>query len=142
MTGKNIHILCVLYYFIYFSIYIRSGYKTANHKTATVTKWRNHKTATVTKFGRFILYIFLPFFNSCRFVTVAVLLFRRFVIRRFVSTPYILIFQVREQFDAFVAEHPNGKMKKKDFREMMQKEIDSKLKIFKQLGYESCFTNC
>ena len=53
---------------------------------------------------------------------------------------------MREQFDAFVAEHPNGKMKKKDFREMMQKEIDSKFKIFqkifKQLGDDSCFTNC
>jgi len=34
--------------------------------------------------------------------------------------------QVREQFDAFVAEHPNGKMKKKDFREMMQKAMPKK----------------
>jgi len=34
--------------------------------------------------------------------------------------------QVREQFDAFVAEHPNGKMKKKDFREMMSKAMPKK----------------
>lgn len=29
--------------------------------------------------------------------------------------------QVREQFTAFVTEHPDGKMDKKDFREMIQK---------------------
>ncbi|XP_023348501.1 neuronal calcium sensor 2 [Eurytemora carolleeae] len=34
--------------------------------------------------------------------------------------------QVREHFDAFVAEHPNGKMKKKDFREMMSKALPKK----------------
>jgi len=34
--------------------------------------------------------------------------------------------QVREQFDAFVTEHPNGKMKKKDFREMMTKAMPKK----------------
>jgi Ca2+-binding EF-hand superfamily protein len=34
--------------------------------------------------------------------------------------------QVREQFDAFVAEHPNGKMKKKEFREMMTKAMPKK----------------
>merc|ERR1712002_928786 len=34
--------------------------------------------------------------------------------------------QVREHFDAFVAEHPNWKMKKKDFREMMSKALPKK----------------
>ena len=37
---------------------------------------------------------------------------------------------VREQFNAFITEHPNGKMKKKDFGEMMKK-----VKVFRhQLG--------
>merc|ERR1712038_175023 len=36
------------------------------------------------------------------------------------------VVQVREQFDAFVLGHPNGKMKKKDFREMMQKALPAK----------------
>jgi Ca2+-binding EF-hand superfamily protein len=36
------------------------------------------------------------------------------------------VVQVREHFDAFVAEHPNGKMKKKDFREMMAKALPKK----------------
>merc|ERR1711872_1157503 len=36
------------------------------------------------------------------------------------------VVQVREHFDAFVAEHPNGKMKKKDFREMMSKALPKK----------------
>jgi len=36
------------------------------------------------------------------------------------------VVQVREQFDAFVLEHPNGKMKKKDFREMMAKALPKK----------------
>jgi len=36
------------------------------------------------------------------------------------------VVQVREQFDAFVAEHPNGKMKKKEFREMMSKALPGK----------------
>jgi len=31
--------------------------------------------------------------------------------------------QVRECFDNFVAEHPNGKMKKGDFRDMMEKAL-------------------
>ena len=31
------------------------------------------------------------------------------------------IWQVRDHFNAFIAEHPNGKMKMKDFREMMSK---------------------
>merc|ERR1712123_173097 len=31
--------------------------------------------------------------------------------------------QVKENFDKFVEEHPEGKMKKKDFREMMQKAL-------------------
>merc|ERR1712025_642147 len=31
--------------------------------------------------------------------------------------------QVRECFDNFVEEHPNGKMKKKDFRDMMEKAL-------------------
>merc|ERR1712037_121172 len=30
---------------------------------------------------------------------------------------------VREQFNAFITEHPNGKMKKKDFGEMMKKAL-------------------
>merc|ERR1711936_1113312 len=34
--------------------------------------------------------------------------------------------QVKEAFDAFVAEHPNGKMKPKDFREMMSKALPKK----------------
>ena len=33
-------------------------------------------------------------------------------------TPFM---QVRDHFNAFIAEHPNGKMKMKDFREMMSK---------------------
>merc|ERR1712042_203677 len=36
------------------------------------------------------------------------------------------VVQVREHFDAFVAEHPNGKMKKKDFREMMSQALPKK----------------
>merc|ERR1711910_1718 len=34
--------------------------------------------------------------------------------------------QVKEAFDAFIAEHPNGKMKPKDFREMMSKALPKK----------------
>jgi len=34
--------------------------------------------------------------------------------------------QVKEAFNAFVAEHPNGKMKPKDFREMMSKALPKK----------------
>merc|ERR1712033_90165 len=34
--------------------------------------------------------------------------------------------QVKDAFDSFVAEHPNGKMKPKDFREMMSKALPSK----------------
>merc|ERR1711973_739378 len=34
--------------------------------------------------------------------------------------------QVREYFEAFKTEHPNGKMKKKDFREMMSKALPKK----------------
>merc|ERR1712033_31714 len=34
--------------------------------------------------------------------------------------------QVKEAFESFVAEHPNGKMKPKDFREMMQKALPKK----------------
>ena len=34
--------------------------------------------------------------------------------------------QVKESFDAFIAEHPNGKMKPKDFREMMSKALPKK----------------
>eukprot|EP00092_Neocalanus_flemingeri_P038041 GFUD01041410.1.p1 GENE.GFUD01041410.1~~GFUD01041410.1.p1 ORF type:complete len:195 (+),score=70.16 GFUD01041410.1:44-628(+) len=34
--------------------------------------------------------------------------------------------QVKEAFDPFVAEHPNGKMKPKDFREMMAKAVPRK----------------
>ena len=30
-------------------------------------------------------------------------------------------YQVRECFDSFVSQHPNGRMKKGDFREMMEK---------------------
>ncbi|XP_023345502.1 recoverin isoform X2 [Eurytemora carolleeae] len=38
----------------------------------------------------------------------------------------LMSFQVREYFDSFVAEHPNGKMKKKDFRDMMSKALPEK----------------
>ena len=31
--------------------------------------------------------------------------------------------QVRESFEAFLAQHPNGKLKKKDFREMLVKAV-------------------
>ena len=34
--------------------------------------------------------------------------------------------QVKESFDAFLAEHPNGKLKIKDFREMMVKAVPKK----------------
>ena len=34
--------------------------------------------------------------------------------------------QVKEAFDAFVAEHPNGKMKPKDFKEIMAKALPGK----------------
>merc|ERR1712029_107774 len=34
--------------------------------------------------------------------------------------------QVRESFNAFIQEHPNGKMKPKDFREMMSKALPKK----------------
>merc|ERR1739838_1091955 len=34
--------------------------------------------------------------------------------------------QVKESFDAFLAEHPNGKLKPKDFREMMAKAVPKK----------------
>eukprot|EP00090_Calanus_glacialis_P010241 TRINITY_DN1862_c0_g1_i1.p1 TRINITY_DN1862_c0_g1~~TRINITY_DN1862_c0_g1_i1.p1 ORF type:complete len:196 (-),score=68.33 TRINITY_DN1862_c0_g1_i1:205-792(-) len=34
--------------------------------------------------------------------------------------------QVKEAFNSFVAEHPNGKMKPKDFREMMSKALPKK----------------
>lgn len=34
--------------------------------------------------------------------------------------------QVRQSFDSFVAEHPSGKMKPKDFREMMTKAMPKK----------------
>ena len=34
--------------------------------------------------------------------------------------------QVKESFDAFLAEHPNGKLKPKDFREMMTKAVPKK----------------
>ena len=34
--------------------------------------------------------------------------------------------QVKESFNAFIAEHPNGKMKPKDFREMMSKALPKK----------------
>merc|ERR1712033_14825 len=34
--------------------------------------------------------------------------------------------QVKDAFDSFVAEHPNGKMKPKDFREMMGKALPKK----------------
>merc|ERR1711970_1006278 len=34
--------------------------------------------------------------------------------------------QVKDAFDSFVAEHPNGKMKPKDFREMMSKALPKK----------------
>merc|ERR1712107_550524 len=39
------------------------------------------------------------------------------------------VVQVREHFDAFVAEHPNGKMKKKDFREMMSRRCRKKTRV-------------
>jgi hypothetical protein len=35
--------------------------------------------------------------------------------------------QVKESFNVFVAEHPNGKMKPKDFREMMAKAVPKKM---------------
>lgn len=34
--------------------------------------------------------------------------------------------EVREHYNAFIAEHPNGKMKKKDFRDMMNKALPKK----------------
>merc|ERR1712123_457350 len=34
--------------------------------------------------------------------------------------------EVRDAFNAFIAEHPNGKMKPKDFREMMSKALPKK----------------
>merc|ERR1712055_876904 len=34
--------------------------------------------------------------------------------------------QVKEQFEAFKTEHPNGKMKRKDFKEMMSKALPKK----------------
>jgi len=34
--------------------------------------------------------------------------------------------EVRQIFDAFVEEHPNGKMKKKDFRKMMEQALPKK----------------
>ena len=34
--------------------------------------------------------------------------------------------QVKLAFDNFIAEHPNGKMRSKDFREMMQKALPGK----------------
>ena len=34
--------------------------------------------------------------------------------------------QVKESFEAFLAEHPNGKLKMKDFREMMAKAVPKK----------------
>merc|ERR1711942_339689 len=34
--------------------------------------------------------------------------------------------QVKQSFDAFVTEHPDGKMRPKDFREMMQKALPAK----------------
>ena len=34
--------------------------------------------------------------------------------------------QVKDAFDSFVTEHPNGKMKPKDFREMMSKALPKK----------------
>merc|ERR1711951_187853 len=34
--------------------------------------------------------------------------------------------QVKQAFDNFVTEHPNGKMKPKDFREMMEKALPGK----------------
>merc|ERR1712107_599867 len=39
------------------------------------------------------------------------------------------VVQVRDHFDAFVAEHPNGKMKKKDFREMMSRRCRKKTRV-------------
>merc|ERR1712055_1282585 len=36
--------------------------------------------------------------------------------------------QVRESFEAFKEQHPNGKMKPKDFREMMAKAMSKKEK--------------
>merc|ERR1711887_95841 len=37
--------------------------------------------------------------------------------------------QVKEQFEAFKTEHPNGKMKRKDFKEMMSKALPKKTRI-------------
>merc|ERR1711936_427483 len=34
--------------------------------------------------------------------------------------------QVKQSFDAFINEHPDGKMRPKDFREMMQKALPTK----------------
>ena len=34
--------------------------------------------------------------------------------------------QVKLAFENFIAEHPNGKMRSKDFREMMQKALPGK----------------
>merc|ERR1712215_474227 len=34
--------------------------------------------------------------------------------------------QVKQAFDSFIAEHPDGRMKPKDFREMMQKALPKK----------------
>merc|ERR1711887_340066 len=34
--------------------------------------------------------------------------------------------QVKQSFDAFITEHPDGKMRPKDFREMMQKALPAK----------------
>ena len=34
--------------------------------------------------------------------------------------------QVKQAFDNFITEHPNGKMRPKDFREMMQKALPGK----------------
>ena len=45
--------------------------------------------------------------------------------------------QVKESFDAFLAEHPNGKLKIKDFREMMVKAVPKKdaKKMEKHAGF-------
>ena len=34
--------------------------------------------------------------------------------------------EVKETFESFIAEHPNGKLKPKDFREMMAKAVPKK----------------
>ena len=34
--------------------------------------------------------------------------------------------QVRQTFDSFIADHPNGKLMPKDFRQMMQKALPKK----------------